>query len=51
VDEQYPTTIDNEELNELLKTIQNQEKEIEKLEKQLKEVKKKTCAKKTAKDA
>jgi alpha-amylase len=54
VDEQYPTTIENEELNELLKTIQNQEKEIEKLEKQLKEAKKvaksaapkKTCAKK-----
>ena len=40
VDEQYPTTIENEELNELLKTIQNQEKEIEKLEKQLKEAKK-----------
>ena len=61
VEEQYPTTIENEELNELLKTIQNQEKEIEKLEKQLKEVKKevkkeikkdapkKTCAKKAAK--
>ena len=49
VDEQYPTTIENEELNELLKTIQNQEKEIEKLEKQLKDVKKatkKTCTKK-----
>ena len=54
VDEQYPTTIENEELNELLKTIQNQEKEIEKLEKQLKEAKKvaksaapkKTCVKK-----
>ena len=49
VDEQYPTTIENEELNELLKTIQNQEKEIEKLEKQLKEAKKaapkKSCAK------
>ena len=52
VEEQYPTTIENEELNELLKTIQNQEKEIEKLEKQLKEAKKatkKTCAKKTEK--
>lgn len=36
VDEQYPTTIDNEELNELLKTINNQEKEIERLEKELK---------------
>ena len=40
VEEQYPTTIENEELNELLKTIQNQEKEIEHLEKQLKEAKK-----------
>jgi alpha-amylase len=64
VEEQYPTTIENEELNELLKTIQNQEKEIEHLEKQLKEAKKeakstkkeakkdapkKTCAKKAAK--
>ena len=47
VEEQYPTTIENEELNELLKTIQNQEKEIERLEKQLKEAKK--SAKKTAK--
>ena len=41
----------------MLKTIQNQEKEIERLEKQLKEAKKeakkdapkRTCAKKTAK--
>ena len=61
VEEQYPTTIENEELNELLKTIQNQEKEIEHLEKQLKEAKKevkketkkaapkKSCAKKTEK--
>ena len=36
VDEQYPTTIENEELNELLKTINDQEKEIAELEKQLK---------------
>ncbi len=49
VDEQYPTTIENEELNELLKTIQNQEAEIANLEKQLKEAKKKTSAKKVAK--
>ena len=57
VEEQYPTTIENEELNELLKTIQNQEKEIERLEKQLKEAKKeakkdapkKSCAKKADK--
>lgn len=49
VEEQYPTTIDNEELNELLKTIHNQELEIAKLEQQLKDAKKKTCAKKTTK--
>ena len=48
VDEQYPTTIENEELNELLKTIHNQELEIAKLEQQLKDAKKKTCAKKAA---
>lgn len=36
VDAQYPTTIENEELNSLLKTINNQEKEIEKLEEDLK---------------
>jgi len=35
VDAQYPTTIENEELNELLKTITHQEKEIEKLEDEL----------------
>jgi alpha-amylase len=45
VDEQYPTTIENEELNELLKTITNQEKEIEKLEEQIKTLKKKTTKK------
>ena len=44
VDEQYPTTIENEELNELLKTINNQEKEIEKLEEQIKAFKKKERA-------
>ncbi len=32
VEAQYPTTIDNEELNELLKTINSQEREIEELE-------------------
>ena len=36
VDEQYPTTIENEELNALLKTINNQEKEIARLETELK---------------
>ena len=40
VDEQYPTTVENEELNELLKTINNQEKEIASLEKEIKELKK-----------
>ena len=39
VDEQYPTTIENEELNELLKTINNQEKEIEVLENEIKKLK------------
>ena len=41
VEEQYPTTIENEELNELLKTINNQEKEISKLQKELAAAKKK----------
>ncbi|MDD3322844.1 MAG: alpha-amylase [Paludibacter sp.] len=41
VDEQYPTTIDNEELNELLKTINSQEKEIETLENEIKKLKSK----------
>ncbi len=36
VEAQYPTTIENEELNALLKTINNQEKEIERLENELK---------------
>lgn len=36
VEEQYPTTIENEELNELLKTIRNQEKEIAALKKRRK---------------
>ena len=41
VDEQYPTTIENEELNELLTTINNQEREIAQLEEELKKLKKK----------
>ena len=45
VDEQYPTTIENEELNELLKTINNQEQEIAKLEEQIKALKKKATKK------
>ncbi len=44
VDEQYPTTIENEELNELLTTITNQEKEIAKLEKEIKALKAKKKA-------
>ena len=39
VDAQYPTNIENEELNELLKTINNQEKEIEKLESEIRKLK------------
>jgi len=45
VDAQYPTTIDNEELNELLKTINHQEKEIEKLENELKKLRAKKAKK------
>lgn len=41
VEAEYPTTIENEELNELLKTINSQEKLIEKLEKEIKSLKKK----------
>ena len=40
VDEQYPTTVENEELNELLKTIYNQDKEIENLQQQIQKLKK-----------
>ena len=39
VDEQYPTTVENEELNSLLKTIHNQEDEIADLQQQVKELK------------
>jgi alpha-amylase len=39
VEAQYPTTIENEELNELLKTINHQEKEIEKLELEISKLK------------
>jgi alpha-amylase len=41
VEAEYPTSIENEELNELLKTINDQEKVIEKLEKEIKSLKKK----------
>jgi len=43
VEEQYPTTIENEELNSLLKTITNQEKEIATLQAEIKKLKKKNC--------
>ena len=46
VEAQYPTTIDNEELNELLKTINHQEKEIEKLENEVKKLKTKKVTEK-----
>ena len=40
VEAQYPTTIDNEELSELLKTINSQEKEIAQLQEQIKKSRK-----------
>ena len=45
VEAQYPTTIENEELSELLKTINNQEKEIVALEEEIKKLKSKKTAK------
>lgn len=44
VDAHYPTTIENEELNSLLKTIENQAKEIESLQTELAKKTKKTKA-------
>ena len=44
VAEQYPTTIENEELSELLTTINNQEKEIARLEAEIKSLRKKKQA-------
>ncbi len=41
VDAQYPSTIENEELNELLKTINNQELEIEELQETVKKLRSK----------
>jgi len=41
VDNQFPKSIENEELNELLTTIRNQAQEIERLEKEVKKLKKK----------
>jgi alpha-amylase len=49
VEEQYPSTIENEELNSLLKTINNQELKIIKLENQLKAVKGTQTSPETAK--
>lgn len=40
VDAQYPATIENEELNELLKTIYNQDKEIENLQQEIQKLRK-----------
>ncbi len=41
---QYPTTIENEELNELLKTINNQEKKIGSLEEEITKLQKRKSA-------
>lgn len=49
VDAQYPTTIENEELNELLKTINSQEKEIENLEEEVKKLRSRAAKKESAK--
>lgn len=48
VDAQYPTSIENEELNALLKTINNQEKEIEKLEADIKKLRARKAKSETA---
>ncbi len=45
VDEQYPTTIENEELNGLLKTIKNQETQIVELTSEVKNLRKATATK------
>jgi len=49
VEEQYPTTVENEELNELLTTITNQEKEIETLEEEIKKLRKRSSKTHTSK--
>ena len=48
VQEQYPDTIENEELNSLITTIRNQAAEIEVLQKELKIAKEERAAKKAA---
>ena len=45
VEAQYPSSIENEELNSLLTTIQNQGREIERLEKKLKKYEQETLKK------
>ena len=49
VEEQYPTQIENEELNALLTTIRNQSEEIEQLEKELKSARNEKQSKKKVK--
>ncbi len=49
VEEQYPTQIENEELNALLTTIRNQSEEIEQLEKELKSARTEKQSARTAK--
>ena len=51
VEEQYPTQIENEELNALLTTIRNQAEEIEQLEKELKSARTEKQSNKKAKTA
>ena len=51
VEEQYPTQIENEELNALLTTIRNQAEEIEQLEKELKSARTEKQSNKKAKAA
>lgn len=50
VEAQYPSSIENEELNSLLTTIHNQDKEIEQLEKKLKRYEEMEKRKKTEND-
>ena len=47
VEAQYPSSIENEELNALLKTIHNQEQEIAELEGEVKKLRARKVAKET----
>jgi alpha-amylase len=47
VEAEYPTSIEDEELNSLLTTINNQNEKIEVLEKEIQKLKKKTAKKET----